>query len=127
MFDSLLCLSALRVATGDLEAALGNLNEALRNAQFMYENNKESLYSERCLAMAYQGLAEYHTHLTSRGPLARRSRHAIEAGQWYDKAASIWTRWRVQNLAIPFSTNHEREVLRARASLRPSKVNPALE
>ena len=52
--------------------------------------------------MAYQGLAEYHTHLASRGPLARRSQHAIEAGQWYDKAASIWTRWRVQHLAIPF-------------------------
>ena len=119
MFDALLAVAELRLDTRELDAALEGFNEALRSAQFLYDRNKDSLYSERCLASVYQGLAEYHTYLGKRGPAAGRKRHTIEAVGWYDRAAAIWTRWRTQNLAVPFSTNREREIFRARAALQP--------
>lgn len=117
MFDSLLCLGALQISVRDFETARVTLNEALRNAQFMYERNKDSLYSERCLAMAYQGLAEYHGRLATNGPLSSRTQHVTEANGLYDKAASIWTRWRLQHIAMPFSANREKDIARARTQL----------
>jgi hypothetical protein len=100
-----------------MDSALESLNEALQNAQFLFESNKQSLYSERCLAMVYQGLAEYHKALAAQSPTSERKKHILDAAAWYDKSLGIWSRWRGHNLAVPFSTNREKEVLRAKAAL----------
>lgn len=117
MFDSLLERGEIYQASRDMELALESLNEALQNAQLLFESNKQSLYSERCLAMVYQGLAEYHKALAAQASISERKKHMLEAATWYDKALGVWSRWRGHNLAVPFSTNREKEVLRAKAAL----------
>jgi serine/threonine protein kinase/tetratricopeptide (TPR) repeat protein len=116
-FDSLLALGEIRLSMGEPVPALESLNQALSNAQYLVEREKQSLYSERCLAMSYRGIADYHSYLALRGPASDRSKHQAESLAWYDKSLGIWSSWRSRGVAVPFSANREREVLRARASV----------
>lgn len=118
MFDSLQALGELKLQMGDTRAALESLTEAKTNAEAMASRNKDSLYSERCLGMIYQSLAGYHAYLARRGPRGERVQHAAAAEEWYAKALAVWSRWRSQHLAVPFSTNQEKEVQRLRAELK---------
>jgi hypothetical protein len=100
--------------------AFENLASALRTAESLSTNSKDGLYSERCLALAYQRLGDYYTYLAAQTPRTRRAAHSTAADAWYDKALSIWSRWRTQNLAVPYSTNREKEILRVKSSSAPS-------
>ena len=119
MFDSLLALGGIRLDMRHPGPAMQSLNEALSTAQYLFEHNKQSLYSERCLAMSYTGLADYHAYLAVRGSIAERATHRLQALAWYDKSLAIWSDWRSRGLAIPFSSNSEKQVLHKRASCAP--------
>jgi eukaryotic-like serine/threonine-protein kinase len=116
MSDALITRGEILLSMRAAGPALDSFNAALGNAQYLLERNKESLYAERCLAMSYKGLADYHAHLAERSPAAERTKHRAESLAWYDKSLAIWSGWRTRNLAMPYSANREREVLRARAS-----------
>jgi eukaryotic-like serine/threonine-protein kinase len=123
MFDSLLLLGDLKLQMRDVDAAHDGLTAALKRAESLSDNRKESLYSERCLAMVYQSFGDYYSYLASRTFGQSRAAHSASATAWYDKALGIWSRWRSHNLAVPFSTNREREVLRVKsASVLSSKL-----
>jgi tetratricopeptide (TPR) repeat protein len=117
MFDSLAALGDVRLAMGQADAALEQYNAALDMAHYLVERAPDNLYSERCLALASRHIAEYHAFLARQGAAAERSRHAAEAAAWYDKAIAIWSRWRSNNLALPYSARQETDVARARLAL----------
>jgi serine/threonine protein kinase len=117
MFDSLLLLGKVRLSLREPGPAIDSLNEAVATARYLFDRNKHNLYSERCLAMSYTGLADYHAYLAEHGPVAQRASHHSESLAWYDKSLAIWSSWRARNIAAPFSANREREVVRARASV----------
>jgi serine/threonine protein kinase len=106
-FDSMITLGQLRLATGDSTEALALYTEALRNAEFLYDRNKENLYAERCLAIAYESMGDYY---------ARDDRTRSNAREWYGKALAVWTQWRIGNLAMPFAARREDELKRRMVS-----------
>jgi hypothetical protein len=119
MFDSLLAVGGIRLDLRDPAAAIQSFDEALSTAQYLFDHNKRSLYAERCLAMSYAAVADYHAYLATRGPKADRQTHRAESLAWYDKSLAIWSNWRSRGIAIPFSSNSERQILRKRASVAP--------
>jgi serine/threonine protein kinase len=106
-FDSMIALGQLRMATGDPKEALALYTEALHNAEFLYDRNRENLYAERCLAIAFESMGDYY---------ARHERTHSKAREWYGKALAVWTQWRVSNLAMPFAARREDEVKQRMAS-----------
>ena len=115
----LLALGGIRLDMRHPGPAMQSLNEALSTAQYLFEHNEQSLYSERCLAMSYAGLADYHAYLAGGGSIAERATHRVQALAWYDKSLAIWSDWRSRGLAIPFSSNSEKQVLHKRALVAP--------
>ena len=116
MFESLLALGELKLRMRETAPAFEVLTEALKTAESLSDEGKEALYSERCLALVYQRMGDYEAYLASTLSGPGRAAHAASANAWYDKALSIWSRWRSQNLAVPFSTNREKEILRVKAT-----------
>ena len=116
MFESLLTLGELKLRMRETAPAFEVLTEALKTAESLSDEGKAALYSERCLALVYQRLGDYEAYLASTLSGPGRAAHAASANAWYDKALSIWSRWRSQNLAVPFSTNQEKEILRVKAT-----------
>ncbi len=116
MFESLLALGELKLRMRETAPAFEVLTEALKTAESLSDEGKEALYSERCLALVYQRMGDYDAYLASTLSGPGRAAHAASANAWYDKALSIWSRWRSQNLAVPFSTNREKEILRVKAT-----------
>jgi tetratricopeptide (TPR) repeat protein len=106
-FDAMITLGQLRLATGDSKEALALYTEGLQNAEFLYDRNKENLYAERCLAIAYESMGDYY---------ARDERNRPKARDWYGKALAVWTQWRVGNLAMPFASRREEGLRRRMAS-----------
>jgi tetratricopeptide (TPR) repeat protein len=106
-FDTLITLGDLRLATGEPKEALALFTEALQNAEFLFDRNKENLYAERCLAIAYESMGNYY---------ARSHATRSKSGEWYGKALSVWGRWRGANLALPFAARREDDVKRRMAS-----------
>ncbi len=125
MFDSLLAVGGIRLDMHDPPAAIQSFDEALLTAQYLFNHNKRSLYAERCLAMSYAAVADYHAYLAVRGPKADRLTHRAESLAWYDKSLAIWSNWRSRGIAIPFSSNSERQILRKRASIAPRIEAPS--
>ena len=119
MFDALLTEGKIRLGMREPVSALDSLTQAFSNAQQLVGRKARNLYAERCLAMSYSGMAEYHAFLSARGPKAERSKHKVESVAYWDKSLAIWSNWRERNLATPFAANREKEVLRARASVLP--------
>lgn len=103
--DTMLAMSALHMRMGRPEAALDYASRTVADARKLAERDKEDLFSERCLALAYENLGQVHAAVGN----------SAEARASYTDALAIWSRWRAANLAVPFSTNREREVLRLRA------------
>ena len=92
---------------GQRAAALDYANRALTTARNLAERDKEDLFGERCLGLAYENLGAYYA--VTGDPAGARTCFA--------EALGIWSRWRAGNLGTPYSTNREKEVLRARAAL----------
>jgi eukaryotic-like serine/threonine-protein kinase len=114
LFDALTLRSDLYLDLQDRESALKILNEALALAESLREMSPESLYSERCIAIAMQKLAEFHA-AAAHGPAAAMAASLQSADEWYSRAHSIWSRWKNENLAVPYSTHREAEIAAARA------------
>ena len=102
MFDSLLLLGKVWLSMREPSPAVESFNEAVTTARYLFDRNKHNLYSERCLAMSYRGLADYHAYLAEHGPVAQRASHYSESLAWYDKSLAIWSSWRTRGVAIPF-------------------------
>ena len=114
MFDALLTEGKIRLGMREPVSALDSLTQAFSNAQQLVGRKARNLYAERCLAMSYSGMAEYHAFLSARGPKAERSKHSGVCrvlGQVSGNLVKLAER----NLATPFAANREKEVLRARA------------
>ena len=76
------------------------IERAQKLAEELYKrSNGENLYSERCLAIVYQGLGDYY----AASPSHDRERNVAAAQQWYGKALAIWSRWRTNGIAVPYS------------------------
>jgi serine/threonine protein kinase len=118
MFDALLALSAFQLDSRDFTRARASLDEALSTAQFLHAQSKGSLYPERCLALASQKFGDYHALLASGGLMGDRAGHLASAEQWYERAVEIWSKWRRQDVAMPYSLDREREVAMALARLK---------
>ena len=114
MLDTQLALGRVHLNLRQLNRALPALNEALRVANTL-KASESDLYAERCLALAYQALGEYHATVSKIEAGARRAEHVDQAKNFYAEALGIWTRWRRLNLAIPYSATREKEVLRLTA------------
>lgn len=119
MFEATLTLGELKLAMRDSASAFESLMAALKRAQSLSNDRTDSLYSERCLALVYQRLGDYYAYRAGRSTGQSRAAHISIAHSWYDKALDIWSRWRSQNLAVPFSTNREREILRVKSAFTP--------
>ncbi|HYP08861.1 MAG TPA: protein kinase [Bryobacteraceae bacterium] len=114
LFDSTTTLADIRLALRDYAGAFSTYQDALKQAEALRQDDRENLYAERCLALGYQGLGNYYATLSeSREPGPNRE----EAQQWYSKALSIWNRWRAHNIALPYSANREKDLLRLKAGL----------
>jgi eukaryotic-like serine/threonine-protein kinase len=114
LFDSMATLAEIRLAMRDSEGALAAYREAQKIAEELYDRSKgENLYSERCLAIVYQGLGDCYAGLTS----GDRAHNLEAAQQWYSKALGVWSRWRAKGIAIPYSANREKETLRLKAAV----------
>lgn len=112
MFDTLRALGMARIKTRDSDRALEHFREALSLAQSMATREPSSLYPARCMALANQSLGDYYAALAPE----RRA----EAADWYRKALAIWSKWRAEGTAVPYSAHREREVMDALARLRPA-------
>jgi tetratricopeptide (TPR) repeat protein len=118
LFDSIATLADIRLATRDFATALSAYKEALNIADELNNQNRgENLYAERCLANVYQSLGNYYATV----PALNKSDNIAAAEQWYAKAHSIWSRWHTNGLALPYSANREKEVLRLRASISDAR------
>jgi tetratricopeptide (TPR) repeat protein len=115
LFDSIANLAEIHLAMRDFDSAFASYQEALALAQVLYDNKGENLYSERCLAIVYQGLGHYYAAL----PNGDLPRNKATAQQWYGKALAIWSRWHSHNVAVPYSANREKEILRLSAAVAP--------
>jgi tetratricopeptide (TPR) repeat protein len=111
MFDTLLALGETRLEAWE-GPALDSLKGAMSVALDLTKSTPRNLYAQRCYALAARALGDYYARLARRGPLADRTMNRSEALQWYKKALLVWSRWRQQNLALPYSANREKEVLR---------------
>ena len=114
LFDSMVTLAEVRLAMRDFGPALTAFEEARRMAEELYDRSKgENLYAERCLAIVYQGLGDYHAAL----PAGDGDRNRVAAVQWYSKALAVWSKWHANGIAVPYSTHREKEALRLKAAL----------
>jgi tetratricopeptide (TPR) repeat protein len=120
MFETQLLIARVRMDAGATTAALTGLESAIAMAREMVAAGKEDLFGERCLALGLERLGEYHAAMIRRAPARERPRHAAAAAAAYREALSIWSRWRRENLAHPYSVNREKQVTRALAALRPA-------
>ena len=125
MFDSLLALSELQLDSREFTRARVSLDEALSTAQSLQAESKPSLYPEWCIALASQKLGDYHSLLASSGLMRERAGHLAAAEQWYGRAAEVWSKWRRQDLAMPYALNREKEV--AGALARMKRAVPVIE
>lgn len=108
MVDSQLALAGIWLADKNPKGALAAAQEALWTARLLSEKDSDSLYTERCLALAYKTLGDCHAAL----------RDPVQAVRWYDDALKIWNRWKDRKLAVRYADIREAEILEARAALR---------
>jgi tetratricopeptide (TPR) repeat protein len=111
MFDALVALGELRLELWE-GPALEVFREALATARELTGKSPDSLYAQRCLALASRGMGDYYARLARRGPAAAREDSLTEAGVWYRKALAIWSEWRGRGVGLPYSANREREILK---------------
>jgi eukaryotic-like serine/threonine-protein kinase len=116
MFDAQLALGELQLAMHDFAGAEANLTDALDTARLLREKNSDSLYAQRCFALAAKGLGDYHMRLARMSGSRERVRQHAEARKWYDKALEIWSNWLSRDLALPYSENRRSQVLQARSA-----------
>ena len=90
----------------------GGTGIGLATARELTGKSPDSLYAQRCLALASRGMGDYYARLARRGPAAAREDSLTEAGVWYRKALAIWSEWRGRGVALPYSANREREILK---------------
>jgi eukaryotic-like serine/threonine-protein kinase len=114
LFDTLRGLGGVELKLGEWDRSLEHLREALSLAQSLVSREPSSLYPARCLALASQALGDYYSALGRRQPAYREA-----AEEWYGKSLAIWSRWKADDLATPYSTDREREVLERLARIRP--------
>jgi hypothetical protein len=126
LFDGLILLGELHVDLHKRESALENGNEALTLAENLVRMSPGNVYPERCLAIAMQKLAEFHSYVAIRAPAKEKATAIRESDKSYSRALSIWSRWRTHNLAVPYSTNRESEIGAALASIRKPSAGPGL-
>ena len=79
-------------------------------ARFLVERSSASLYAERCLALVSQKLGEYHARMGQHQSGSQKRLHLEESRRWYEGALEIWSRWRTQGMAVPYSSNREKEI-----------------
>jgi eukaryotic-like serine/threonine-protein kinase len=104
LFDGLLALGKIQMASSDYEAARQSLQESLSLAQTLSRMSNAGLYEERCLALAEAAM----------GDLEATLRHRSEANTHYANALAIWSGWKNKNLARAYASLQEQSVLRAR-------------
>lgn len=104
LFHSLLALGDLKPP----QAAIPHYDEAAVIARRLRLKDEKNLYAERCAALAQEAIGSAQARLRDRKAAEKSYRDALE----------VWTRWRTQGIAIPFSVRRERETARALASLR---------
>ena len=102
MFDTYLALGDARTSAADWAGADKSYQEALAIARWLLKEDSSRLYAERCFALVNQHLGELYA-VSGRG----------QAGAAYNEALRVWSRWRSEHLALPYSANREKELLAA--------------
>ncbi len=117
LFENLLAGGEVQLASGSLGPAQQYLNEAYKIAQSFMQRGRARLYEQRCLALIEHRLGDLEHALARHSRGAEAVQHRHEASSHYENALAIWSRWRSQNLGVPYSTHQERIVLRAKNTL----------
>ncbi len=123
--ENLVGMGRVQSALGYYEAAGRSLSEAIGIAQGLLRA-KTGLYQERCLALGEFAMGDLHALQASRSTGAEVAAHRTEASSHYASALAIWSRWRSEKLAIPYSDREEQAVLRAKLASEAGR-QPAAE
>jgi serine/threonine protein kinase len=107
MVDSQIATGEVWLAQKNPKAAMPHFSEALWTARMLAEKDKDSLYTQRCHALASKWLGDCYAALGD----------TAEASKSYGEALKVWSRWKRENLAMPYAGSREADVLAAAGKL----------
>ena len=120
LFHSLIALGELQFAMKQGQAGMDSFTEALAIARRLAEKDSRYLYAQRCVAEALEKLANGHSRFAAQTKGTERSEHLAKAEACLGEMESIWSKWRVDGVAIPYIEQQKRYVARLPHGLRTS-------